>query len=322
MSDNPTLKKKGDRDDDNSSPPAYDMNSFLDSDSDCEGPRSPGRSRKHHSPPIHVDPPAHSFSRQTDTIPMRAASPAKDLPIDTGANANESSTAISDSREEQRQYTPPSFLAKGRITFSRYSDLKSGVTLPEVEKVPVNTTDYKDPPSCNLDHFMDSDSDCETPAKPVTTRMPSLNTRVPVKHFSDSEPDVVSGIQPSSDSSEIDDLEILKRANDISEKCRVQGNGNGSVSILKKSTSIFREKDAIDSIPPARPKKIGSDNGDDDEDEDEVEDEEIGELLSRLGETSQKLIVDVDRGKLLYYRCYFNCNCNCYAIVIVLRVLH
>ena len=164
---NQTSKKIMSRHAANRPPTAYDLSSFLDSDSDCEDLSVPSKSRRNKSPPQRVILPADWVESP--------AKPASELVVDT--DSGESSGVDSDSREERRHYTPPSYLtytppsylAKGGRTFSRYSDLKSGVTSPDIDRT-TSSSDYKDPPSCNLDHFMDSDSDCGTPEKPVARR--------------------------------------------------------------------------------------------------------------------------------------------------------
>jgi hypothetical protein len=292
------------------SPPAYDLNCFLDSDSDCEAP-SPSKSRKNNKArDVDHDPPADRAFHNSDTDSIYADPRASNLTLDT--DSDESGYVDSDTPEKQRAYTPPSYLAKGRSTFSRYTDLKYGMPSPAGGE----GTDpvYSDPPSYNLNNFMDSDSECG-PEKPDKQNMQALNKRVPAKRYSDTQPDIVSsltrGVELSSDSSEPDDLEILKKANDISEKCRVQGNSNGSVVISKKPVSLFRRVDSFDSIPPARHRKsIKKKESDQDEDDEDEDSEEGGDVLSSLGlssknlVSSKNLIINVDKGTLSCCVCY------------------
>jgi hypothetical protein len=299
-------KKKSTNSEKYDPPPAYDLNCFLDSDSDCEDP-SPSKSRKNNKlRDANHKSPTDKASHHSDTGSFHAEPPANILTLDT--DSDESGCVDSDTPEKQREYTPPSYLAKGRSTFSRYSDLKYGMPSSTVGEATDSV--YSDPPSYNLNHFMDSDSECGTPEKPDKQHMPALNKReAPAKRHSDTEPDIVSsltgGVEPSSDSSELDDLEILKKANDISEKCRVQGNSNGSVVISKKAVSVFRRVDSFDSIPPARDRKsIATKESYREEDDEDDDSEEGGDVLSSLGlsgrnlASSKNLFVDVDKGKL------------------------
>lgn len=308
MSDNSSKKKSGTPE--YAAPPAYDLDRFMDSDSDCDVP-SPSKSRKNISHHADVDPPTHDYSHHSGTTSIHAEPPANKMSLDTDMeDCCHVDSDISD--EIQRAYTPPSYLAKGRSTFSRYSDLKNDMPPTKVdgEKNP----EYTDPPAYNLNHFMDSDTECDNPEKPDKQRMPTLARRAPAKRYSDAEPDIVSssshGLEQSPDSSELDDLAILKKANDISEKCYVQGNSNGSVVISKQPTSPMSlfdrgSSNSSDSIPPPRYRKSfrrqreGEDNEEDGDGDDE-DSEECGDLLSSLGLSSKNLVVDVNKGKSLH----------------------
>jgi hypothetical protein len=332
MSDSPSKKKSNVSE--YNSPPAHDLNSFLDSDSDCEA-SGPVKSRKIKSTPVDVDPPTYDESHSSDTASVPAGPPADNLSLDTDVDEAVHLGAETPD-ESQRAYTPPSYLAKGRSTFSRYSDLK--YSMPSQDPVRPLDSLYSDPPAYNMNNFMDSDSECGTPEKPDRKHLPAPVLKVPSKHFSDSEPDIVSSsrqeIEKSSDSSELDDLAILKKANDISEKCRVQGDSNGSVVISRLPVSVFRRVESFDSIPPARHRKVfkkqkaeeeleeEEDENEDDEDEDA---EESGDVLSCLGLSSKNfeisnrsLFIDVEKGNTS--NCIYDYGISTTVLLIVLAI--
>lgn len=340
MSDSPSKKKSNVSE--YNSPPAHDLNRFMDSDSDCETSSPVKSSRKIKSTPVDVDPPAYDDSHTSDTASVPAEPPADNLSLDT--DVGEAADVGAETPDEsQRAYTPPSYLAKGRSTFSRYSDLK--YSMPSQDPVRPLDSLYSDPPAYNMNNFMDSDSECGTPEKPDRKHLPAPVLKAPSKRFSDSEPDIVSSsrleIEKSSDSSEPDDLEILKKANDISEKCRVQGDSNGSVVISRLPVSVFRRVESFDSIPPARHRKVSKEleeeeeqeegeqeeGEDDDENEDDEEEdvEECGDVLSCLGLSSKNLeisnrnlAVDVEKGKTS--RCIYHYHVSTTFLLMVMVI--
>lgn len=125
---------------------SYSLDRYINSDSEIADGTS--KSRKNISPHVHAAPQKSSLSLDTD--------------IEDCGHVD------SETPEKQRAYTPPSYLAKGRSSYSRYSDRKYGVPSPEPGRAV--GSQYNDPPSFDLNHFMDTDSECGTPEKPIARK--------------------------------------------------------------------------------------------------------------------------------------------------------
>jgi hypothetical protein len=127
-------------------PSPYDSNRKV-SETDSEVANGTSKSRKNKSPYVRDTPPASSLSL--------------DIDVDDCGH-------VDSETPEKRVYTPPSYLAKNRSTYSRYTDRKYGIPSPEPGRAV--GSQYNDPPSFDLNHFMDTDSECGTPEKPVTRK--------------------------------------------------------------------------------------------------------------------------------------------------------
>jgi hypothetical protein len=125
-------------------PSPYDRSKDPDTDSEVKS----SKPRKNKSPYVRDTPPASSLILDTD--------------VDDCGHVD------SETPEKQRVYTPPSYLTKNQSSYSRYSDRKYGMKSPEPGRAV--DSQYIDPPSFDLNHFMDTDSECGTPEKPVARK--------------------------------------------------------------------------------------------------------------------------------------------------------
>lgn len=125
----------------------YVLNRLKDADANCEVANGTGKSRKNKSPYLRNE-------------------PAANLSLDT--DIEDCGHVDSETPEKHRTYTPPAYLVKSKSTFSRYSDRKHNI--PVAEPGRAVDSQYNEPPPFDLNHFMDTDSECGTPEKPVARK--------------------------------------------------------------------------------------------------------------------------------------------------------